>query len=152
MPKKLMPRIITNEHKSVIEDAMFRKTAERLVLLCGVRADLSGYRCLTDAIILYGTEMCSGFGEIYDIVGQYREIQAKSVMRDICYAIRQSYDLRRKMCEMLGIDISDADIHNGLVIAYLSAIFRDPKNYDAIFRDRKDSADTSRDKKDNDQD
>lgn len=115
-----------NEYMSVISDATFRLTANKLLLKCGVRADLKGYDCLTDAIILYGTYTCTRYCGIYRIIAETRDIKPKSVMREISYAIKESLDIHEKLSALVGIDIPKTLVHNGLVIAYLGIIFRNP--------------------------
>lgn len=115
-----------NECKQFLSDRSFRLTAERLALKCGVRADLKGSSCLTDAVILYGTEASTAFCEIYRIIGAVRGLKYKSVMREITYAIDQSFSISDNLSAMLGIKINKSDIHSGLVIAYLGKLFKDP--------------------------
>ena len=112
--------------REVTGDKTFRFTAERLVLKCGVRADLKGFSCLIDAVIIYGTETCATFCEIYRVIGELRGLKTKTVMREIAYAIEQSFGLCARLSDMIGISISEADIHSGLVIAYLGRLFVNP--------------------------
>lgn len=109
---------------SVVNDKTFRQTAERLVLKCGVRADLKGFARLIDAVIIYGTELITSFCEIYRAIGELRSLKPKSVMREISYSIAQSFGLARRLSDMLGITLSEADLHSGLVISYLGMIFK----------------------------
>ncbi len=118
--------LISNDLLSTVSDPSFRLTAERLVLKCGVRADLKGSRCLIDAVILHGTEMCTGFCEIYRAIADIRGLKPKSVMREISYAIAQAFDLPDRLSTMVGTDIPPSDIHSGLVIAYLGRLFKNP--------------------------
>ncbi len=115
-----------NEYATLVADRTFRHTAERLVMLCGIRADLKGFDCLIDAVILYGVGNCNGFCEIYRVIGELKKLKPKSVMREISYAIDQSYDIHEKLSAFIGIKIKKTDIHNGFVIAYLGKIFRNP--------------------------
>lgn len=108
-----------------IENSANRIAAEKLVLKCGVRADLKGCQCLVDAIIIFGTELCSGFCQIYKIIGELRGLRQKSVMREISYAISQAHDLPVHLSALIGIDIKE--VHNGLVIAYLGRLFDTPE-------------------------
>ncbi|MDE5563132.1 MAG: sporulation initiation factor Spo0A C-terminal domain-containing protein [Clostridiales bacterium] len=117
---------VLSEYLTAISDPSFRLTAERLTLKCGVRSDLKGSKGLVDAIILYGTELCTGTCEIYRIIGEIRHIKSKSVMREIAYAIAQSFGIAERLSKMIGIPLTDNDIHSGLVIAYLGKIFRHP--------------------------
>lgn len=117
---------IFNEYTATLADPSFRLTAERLILKCGVRADLKGSRCLIDAVILYGTELCYGFCEIYRIIGALRNLKPKSVMREITYAINQAFDLPTRLSKMIGANIPASDVHSGLVIAYLGRLFKNP--------------------------
>ena len=121
-----MEKLVLNEYKKVLADPSFRLTAEKLVLKFGVRADLKGYKCLTDAVILYGTETCTEFCKIYGILGEIRGIKPKSVMREITYAIAQAFGLRERLSEIIGTHINPNDIHSSLVIAYLGKLFRNP--------------------------
>lgn len=121
-----MDTLLSNDYISVLSDPSFRLTAERLVFKCGVRADLKGFRCLIDAIIIFGTGACTGFCEIYRIIGKIHGLQAKSVMREISYAISQAFNLAENLSTLIGTPIPDTDIHNGLVIAYLGRLFQNP--------------------------
>lgn len=114
------------ESLALVMDKTFRFTAEKLVLKCGVRADLKGFNCLVDAIILHGTEYSTSFCEIYNEIALIRNLKPKTVMREISYAIAQSFCLHERLSELMGIPISQADVHNGLVIAYLSRLFKHP--------------------------
>ncbi|MDE6200437.1 MAG: sporulation initiation factor Spo0A C-terminal domain-containing protein [Clostridiales bacterium] len=121
-----MENNVLSEYLSAIADPSFRLTAERLTMKCGVRSDLKGRKCLVDAIILYGTELCTGFCEIYRIIGELRHIKPKSVMREIAYAIAQAFDIVDRLSKLVGVTLTDNDIHSGLVIAYLGKIFKHP--------------------------
>lgn len=111
---------------SLLCDQTFRFTAEKLVLRSGVRADLTGFNYLVDAVIFNGTETYIHTCEIYAHIGQLRRAKVKTVMRSISYAIGNAIDLPARLSEMIGITITAADIHNGLVIAYLGKLFRSP--------------------------
>lgn len=117
---------IRYELKAAVDDPSFRLTAEKLVYKCGIRADLKGSKCLTDAVILYGTGMCSGFCDIYRNIAAIRGLKPKSVMREISYAITQAFDLPTKLSMLVGANIPASDIHSSLVIAYLGSMFRNP--------------------------
>ena len=121
-----MNELLLNEYKKVLSDPSFRLTAERLTLKCGVRADLKGSDCLVDAVILYGTDMCTRFCEIYRIIGEVRNIKPKSVMRLISYTVMQAFDLPSRLSEMVGTTIPPDHVHSGLVIAYLGRLFKNP--------------------------
>ena len=115
-----------SEYEAVLADPSFRLTAERLIMKCGIRSDLKGSRSLVDAIILYGTELSTGFCEIYRIIGEVHGLKPKSVMREIAYAISQAFGIAERLSKLVGIVLSDNDIHSGLVIAYLGKIFKHP--------------------------
>lgn len=117
---------VLSEYLTALSDPSFRLTAERLTMKCGVRSDLKGSKCLVDAIILNGTELCTGFCEMYRIIGEIRRIKPKSVMREIAYAISQSFGIAERLSKLVGVTLSDNDIHSGLVIAYLGKIFKHP--------------------------
>ncbi|MDE7406510.1 MAG: sporulation initiation factor Spo0A C-terminal domain-containing protein [Clostridiales bacterium] len=121
-----MENKVLSEYLTALSDPSFRLTAERLTMKCGVRSDLKGSKCLVDAIILYGTELCTGFCEIYRIIGEIRHIKPKSVMREIAYAISQAFGIVDRLSKLVGVTLSDNDIHSGLVIAYLGKIFQHP--------------------------
>ena len=115
-----------SEYLAALADPSFRLTAERLIMKCGVRSDLKGSNCLVDAIILYGTGLCTGFCEIYRIIGEVRGIKPKSVMREIAYAIAQAFGIVDRLSKLVGVTLTRNDIHSGLVIAYLGKIFKHP--------------------------
>ncbi|MCH5156122.1 MAG: hypothetical protein J1F69_05890 [Clostridiales bacterium] len=117
---------VLSEYTAVLADPSFRLTAEKLTMKCGVRSDLKGSKCLVDAIILYGTELCSGFCEIYRIIGEVRHIKPKSVMREISYAISQAFGIVDRLSNIVDVTLTQNDIHSGLVIAYLGKIFKHP--------------------------
>ena len=122
-----MNELLLNEYRRVLSDPSFRLTAERLVLKCGVRADLKGSDKLTDAVILYGTEQSTEFCEIYRIIGAVHDVKYKSVMRAISYSIMQAFDLAARLSDMVGTYIPPDHIHSGLVIAYLGRLFKNPE-------------------------
>lgn len=112
--------------KSLVRDASSRQTAEKLVLRCGIRADLKGFDYIVDAVILSGTGACTRVCEIYSRIGALHRAKPKSVMRAISYAISNAPDLPRHLGAMLGIEISATEIHNALIIAYLGKLFGSP--------------------------
>lgn len=111
---------------SLLRDASFRLTAEKLALRCGIRADLKGFDYIVDAVILSGTETYTRTCEIYSRIGELRRAKEKAVMRAISYAVCNAIDLPSRLGEMLGLNITASDIHNGLIIAYLGKLFRSP--------------------------
>ena len=121
-----MNTIETNDYKSYLTDDTFILTANKILIRCGIRIDLKGYHYLADAIILYGTGLCKRFSDIYRIIAADRGIKPKSVMREISYAINAAHGIHERISSMLGIEIPKTVVHNGLVIAYLGTIFRDP--------------------------
>lgn len=118
--------IDTSDYKSILTDKTFRHTAARLVYKCGVRADLKGSDWLIEAVILYGTGSCSGFSEIYRVIGEQHDMNPKSVMRSISYTIDQAFDLPARLGALIGIELTYNDIHCSLVIAYLGKLFACP--------------------------
>ncbi len=104
-----------------LDNPRLRRTAERLIYRCGIRADLKGSDCLADAAILYS---CGArlFYAIYDDVGAYRGKKSKTVQREISYCIAQAPDLAERLSAMIGCRVSPADIHSSLVIAYLGKL------------------------------
>ncbi len=122
-----MENIIKNEYAELTADKSFRLTAERLVFRCGIHSNLKGYDCLADAVILYGAGACTGFCEIYRIIGLLRGLKPKSVMREISYAISQTRDIHIQLSKLTGFIVDKNDVHNELVIAYLGRIFRSPE-------------------------
>lgn len=121
-----MNNIYFDTNLDLISDKTFRATAERLVIKCGVRADLKGFACLVDAVILYGTETSTSFCEIYRIIGELRRVKPKTVMREISYAVMQAFDIAARLSELIGLPVPASDIHSGLVIAYLGKLFQNP--------------------------
>lgn len=119
-------------YADIICDKTFRKTASLLVTKSGVRSDLRGFACLTDAIILYGTESCESFCEIYRVIGELRHIKTKTVMREMSYCIMRSYDLPERLTELTGTNIKLSEVHCGMVISCLGEMFKhpDPSLYD----------------------
>lgn len=115
-----------NEYRAVVNDPTFRLTAERLLILCGIRVDLKGFNSLTDAVILHGTQMCKGFCHIYGIIAELRGLRPKTVMREISYVITRSSEVSNRLSELLGVPIAEMDIHNSMVIAYLGKLFENP--------------------------
>lgn len=97
-----------------------RRDASALVLKCGVRADLRGFACLVDAIIISAHFPRAKFCQIYNAVGDRLNVKAKTVMREISYAISQAFDIHSALSAIVGIKIPRADIHSSLVIAYLA--------------------------------
>ncbi len=120
-----MNTLISSEHISLLEDRTFRNTADRLVVRLGVRPDLTGFRLLSDAVILYGTGNYS-FCTIYKMVAAYRSIKPKTVPRLISYALSEAIGLLENLRDLTGVLFREADIHAGLIIAHLGKIFKDP--------------------------
>ncbi len=114
------------ENETIINDNMFRSTAERLVMAVGIRADLKGFDRMVDAVILYGAGGCASFNELYESIGRMRKLKTKTVTREISYAISQSFGVADRLSKKVGVDIKPSDIHNGLVIAYLAKLFARP--------------------------
>ncbi|MDE6401604.1 MAG: hypothetical protein K2L54_03225, partial [Clostridiales bacterium] len=78
-------------------------------------------------VILYGTGACTGFCEIYRIIGLLRGIKPKSVMREISYALSQANGIEINLSLLAGLRVNKTDVHNALVIAYLGKIFKSPE-------------------------
>jgi len=114
------------ENERIINDNKLRSTAERMVMAVGIRADLKGFDRMVDAVILYGMGGCSSFNDLYESIGRLRKLKTKTVTREISYAISQSFDVAERLSKMVCVDIKPSEIHNGLVIAYLSKFFMYP--------------------------
>lgn len=110
----------------LLSDRSFRLTADKLVLLSGVRADLKGYVFLADAVILFASDFCSGLCDIYRAIALFRNRSFKSVVRDISYAIAQSSGVADNISRLIGTSVPLQDVHCGLVIAYLGKLFQNP--------------------------
>ena len=113
-----------------IENLVFepdiRRDAERLVLICGVHANLKGFARLTDAIILYSAddvEYCV-LNKLYQAIADIRKIKPKTVIREISYAILHAPHIAARLSELVGATISPDEIHNGLVIAALATVLK----------------------------
>ena len=97
-----------------------------IVLKCGIQPSLKGCEYLAEAIEMY-TAGDYSFTEIYRTIGERNGIKAKSVMRNIAYAISQGFDVCKKLSAIVGVEIPDAQIHTSLVISYLGHILKPPK-------------------------
>lgn len=102
-----------------LENRKLRRQAERLVYKCGVRADLKGCKCLVDSVILYSMDTAMSFYAIYERIGAYRNIKAKTVLREISYCIAQARNIASQITALIGCRVAPSDIHSSLVIAYL---------------------------------
>lgn len=102
-----------------------RTTAMNMVLKCGIPPSLKGCAYLSEAIEMYALNEYS-FTDIYRTIGKRNGISAKSVMRNISYAISQGFDVGNKLSAIVGVDIPDAQIHSSLVISYLAHILKPP--------------------------
>lgn len=105
-----------------IGDIRERIDAEDLVVKCGVRVDLKGSEYLVDAIILYGLRSERGSCNIYNKIGKARGVKTKTVMREIAYALRQSFGLPERLSQLVGVAIPTSEIHNALVVGYLGRL------------------------------
>ena len=121
-----MKNIVINNYVNVLIDPNNRFKAEKLTLLSGIRSDLKGSKFLIDSTILYGTDSSTAFCEIYDIVGKYRNVKPKTLMRAISYSLAQSFSIAERLSALVGVNIPSSDIHSGLVIAYLGRLFKNP--------------------------
>lgn len=111
-------------YSDIVCDKAFRRAAALLVAKSGVRSDLKGCACLTDAIILYGTAACKSFCEIYRIIAELRHAKTKTVMREMSYCISQSSELPENLTSLTGAKINLSDIRCGLVISGLGELFK----------------------------
>ena len=98
-----------------------RREVERLVLKCGVHANLKGYSRLIDAVLLYSSTSYT-LGELYRAIAEMHAIKPKTVIREISYALKQSHHIEKRLSEIIGSTFSSHEIHCGLVIAELAAL------------------------------
>lgn len=106
---------------SAIKNENNRSIARDLVFRCGVRADLKGCQYLIDAVIIYGSNLCTSFCRIYGIIGKLRGRRQKAVEHSISYAICQAPDIKMYLSKLIGVEVKES--HNGLVISYLGSLF-----------------------------
>lgn len=116
----------TEEILSLLADPSFRFTAEKLVIKCGVHADHKGCQALIDAVILCGTEHCRGVYPAYNMIAEARGLKTKTVMREIYYALSQAFNLSDNLYKLIGVKVPEKEITAGLLISYLSRLFRNP--------------------------
>ena len=96
-----------------------RLIAKNLILKCGVPPKLVGFKYLTKAVELYADGEYDAM-KIYKRIAATENIHDKRVARDIAYAIEHSYNLCQKLSALVGTEIPESQIHNGLVISYLA--------------------------------
>ncbi|MCH5160703.1 MAG: hypothetical protein J1G04_01590 [Clostridiales bacterium] len=104
-------------------DPAARREAERLVLKCGIHANLKGFSRLIDAVVLYGAHdytLC----ELYRTIAELRSLKPKTVIREISYALSQSPRLEKRLSELVGSVFCSDEIHSGLVIAALATLLK----------------------------
>lgn len=109
-----------------MKDKKARTKAINLILKCGVPPCLVGYEYLTKATEIYAKGNYS-ITDVYRIIAEQSDIKPKSVMRNISYAISQSFDFCNRLSDIMGIKIPSSEIHNALVISYLATKINDPK-------------------------
>lgn len=98
--------------------------AKNLVLKCGVPPTLAGYKYLTEAVELYATGNYK-LTEVYEELAESQDLLPQSVLRDISYAIAQSYNISKRLSAVVGLEIPDEQIRAGLVISYLAIELND---------------------------
>lgn len=103
------------------EDMRLRFAVEDLVLRCGIRADHNGFDCLVDAVVLFVNGV-HNFTEIYRTIGEQRGIESRSVMRNITYAVKHSYEIHTYLSQMTGAPINPKDVRCAFVIAHLGRV------------------------------
>ncbi len=116
--------------ENIVFDMNARRSAESLVLRCGIHANLKGFSRLTDAILLYGTDENGSLCKLYRKIAELRSLKPKTVIREISYAIAQSPRLDIRLSELVGSVFCSDEIHNGLVIAALSTVYNAQKEKD----------------------
>lgn len=126
--------------ENIVLDRKTRLRAERLVLKCGIHANLKGFSRLTDAVILYSAGVCFTLSELYKSIAELRSLKPKTVIREISYAIAQSPHLEMRLSELVGSEFCSDEIHNGLVIAALATVL-DSQKADEDGEDDDDAAD-----------
>ena len=99
---------------------------ERIVLECGVRADLNGCAYLTEAATVYAACPDAKLTDIYGAVGSRHGVKPKTVMREINYAVAQAFDVAEKLSALIGVRIPPAQVHGGLIIAYIGKLYSNP--------------------------
>ncbi len=108
--------------ENIVLDPIARRDVERLVLKCGIHANLKGFSRLTDAVLLYGAGETDSLCELYRTIAELRALKPKTVIREISYAISQSPRLDTRLSELVGSVFCSDEIHNGLVIAALATV------------------------------
>ncbi len=116
-----MERASTNDI-SVLLDADARRTAERIIALCGIPAGLKGFDYLADAIILYGLKGCRTLVNVYSRVAKLRGTDSKSVMHAIEYAVCVNPDAAEHACALLGTELPRKYLRNGVIIPALGRL------------------------------
>lgn len=111
---------------SLLYDNQSRLAAERLVIKCGVRADVKGFNYLIDAVILFGKDYSTNVKSIYSAIADTHGAEPLSISNQIAFAIAQSFNLSDNLSRLVGMAIPSSDIHAKLVIAYLGRLFRNP--------------------------
>lgn len=96
-----------------------RSEAVNLVLSCGIPPNLIGHAYLAAASEMYASGKYS-ISDAYRAIAEQHNIKPRSVMRNITYAIRQGFNVAKRLSEITGISVGDDQLHNALVIAYLA--------------------------------
>lgn len=120
----------TSVIKKAAEDRRTVNAVERLVLKCGVRADLNGYTYLSEAAAVFSAHPDSKLKDICDAVGSIHGVKPKTVMREINYAVAQAFDISETLSELVGARIPPSHIHGRLVIAYIGKLCGKPSTTD----------------------
>lgn len=103
-----------------------RTLAEKLVLYCGVPANLSGYDKLVDCAVIASYRVSAPRKEIYRTVASVYGVVSQSVIRSVTYAINKTTDFERSFAEIIGSH-ARVDVHCGKVIAHLGKIIDNPE-------------------------
>lgn len=88
-----------------------------------------GYKQLYDCVIARMAKETT-ITEIYTEVGKKYNVQGKTVLRNVTYALNKAERLEERLSEVLGIRIEPNAMHTGLVITYLAEIVKEPEVFE----------------------
>ena len=115
-----------SKYDKYVYDVERRTIAEKLMLFCGVPADLGGFAKLVDCSVVASYYPTAPLNAIYRAVGAMYGVTPSTILRAVSYALYKSPDFANAISLVIGTRIKPSDVHSGMAIALLGKIIDNP--------------------------
>lgn len=115
-----------SKYDKYVYDVERRTIAEKLMLYCGVPADLGGFTKLVDCSVVASYYPTAPLNAIYRAVGAMYGVTPKTILRAVSYALYKTPDFASAFSLVIGMRIKPSDVHSGMAIVLLSKIIDNP--------------------------